>query len=83
LFKIFLAVGIVLIVYYFVPIEVLSNSKIIVIVWKLALLISFSSLFYFMKFFNPDEKVKLKQIFGKIRNGGLSTSSNDSINSNP
>ena len=83
LFKIFLAVGIVLIVYYFVPIEVLSNSKIIVIVWKLALLISFSSLFYLMKFFNPDEKVKLKQIFGKIRNGGLSTSSNDSINSNP
>ncbi len=82
LFKILLAVGTVLIVYYFVPIEMLSNSNIVIIVWKVVLLIAFSSLIYFMKFFYQNEKEGLKRIFGKIRNGSFFTSVSDSIDSN-
>ncbi len=60
LWKIGGAVAVVVVVYYFIPIETLSGSATIIILWKIFLMLFFLMLMYMMKFFNGSEISFLK-----------------------
>jgi O-antigen/teichoic acid export membrane protein len=63
LWKIAFALAAVVMLFYFVPVEILISSAVIAVVWKIALIVLFLILMFAMKFFKAGELSVLKRIW--------------------
>ncbi|MBA4311499.1 MAG: hypothetical protein C0417_02605 [Chlorobiaceae bacterium] len=72
LFKVAGSAAVVIMLYYFIPVEALSGSATIVFLWKIFLIVLFLMLMYGMKFFRAGEISVIKRLWKNKEDKGIS-----------